>query len=164
MSVVRTAVDVVQEMNSLLPSQGEQPTGVATAIAPEEDDSPVQIIDAGPAKLVVNKEDGTLRKWETGWANMDKVLKWVGEQHEKMQQAAAQQQQQQQRPQQLPPGYVEVRPGYQPPPGYVAVPVDPQQLPPPPEQMPPPIQEAPQQQQPSRRTWSAPTIPTEGES
>jgi hypothetical protein len=88
------------------------------------------------------------------------VLKWVGEQHETIQKAHAEQRREQ-APKVLPPGYVEVGPGYQPPPGYVAVPVDPPQeapqgaqqqpLPPPPAEMPPPIQ------------WGAPTIPSEGE-
>jgi len=162
MSFFRTAVDAVQEMNSLIPQQGAAPAYEAA----EEDDSPVRVFEAGPAKIVVDKKDGTLRGWETGWANMGGVLKWVGEQREAIQKANIERQQQQQArqqpTQQLPPGYVEVGAGYQPPPGYVAIPVDSagNPLPPPPEHVPPPIQSSPSA---GRRTWGAPTIP-EGES
>lgn len=161
MSFIRTAVDAVQEMNSLMPQQGAPAYEAA-----EEDDSPVRVFEAGPAKIVVDKKDGTLRGWETGWANMGGVLKWVGEQREAIQKANIERQQQQQArqqpTQQLPPGYVEVGAGYQPPPGYVAIPVDSagNPLPPPPEHVPPPIQSSPSA---GRRTWGAPTIP-EGES
>ena len=162
LTIIRTAASAMQEMNSLLPERSEAPVYESPQVV--EDDSPVQVIDTGPAKIVVNKKDGTLRGMETAWANMDKVLKWAGEQREAIQKNARQQQQPQQPPQQqLPPGYVEVHPGYRPPPGYVAVPVDPRQepLPPPPEYIPPPIQ---QQEEPApTHTWSAPTIPDQGE-
>jgi hypothetical protein len=157
LTVVKTAVQAVGEFNALVPQYGAP----EAAPLPEDDDSPVQVIDTGPAKIVVNRKDGTLRGWETGWANADKILKWVGEQREAIQEASKerQQAQQQQRPQQLPPGYVEVGPDYQPPPGYTAVPVDrvpPQDgLPPPPAHMPPPIQATPA----PNRTWDAPRMP-----
>jgi hypothetical protein len=157
-SVVRTAVNVVEEMNAMLPNQGQQQEAPASA-AEADDDSPVQVVDMGPAKVVINKHDGSARYWESFWANSDKIFKWAGEQHEKIQRGSTERQRRQQPPQQLPPGYVEVGPGYQPPPGYVAVPVDPQTeqgLPPPPERVPPPIEPS------SRQAWGDPTIP-EGE-
>ena len=70
-SVVRTAVESVQQINALVPQQ--QVPAAATTPA-EDDDSPVQIIDTGPAKLVVDRKDGTLRTWETGWANMKGIM------------------------------------------------------------------------------------------
>jgi hypothetical protein len=154
-SVVRSAVDMMQEMEGVLPGREAQ----ETHSSPEDDDSPVRVIDTGPAKIVVNKSDGSTRLWETGVANMDKIFKWVGEQREAIQREAAARQQPPPR-QQLAPGYVEVGPGYRPPPGYVAVAVEQQQkedddLPPPPSHVPPPIESPP------RAAWGAPTIPSD---
>jgi hypothetical protein len=162
MMVVRTAVDAVQEMNALLPQQ-EAPAAAAAAPHEVDDDSPVQIIDTGPVKIAVNKSDGAMRWADTSMIALPGVLKWLGEQREAIQkESAARQIRQQPPPQQLPPGYVEVGPGYQPPPGFVAVPIDQQELPPPPAQMPPPIHSTPEPP-PVRQAWGAPTIPTEGE-
>jgi hypothetical protein len=159
--VIQGAIALADELRP--PSQPTQ-----AAPEPEEDDSPVRVIDAGPAKLVINRADGSARYWETGWANMDKVLKWVGEQREAIQQAQTARESAKQ--QHLPPGYVEVGPGYQPPPGFIAVPVDripaaavhapaplpaAQPLPQPPAEMPPPIAAA----EPQRRTWGMPEMP-----
>jgi hypothetical protein len=153
-AIVRSAVDVVQEMEGVLPGREQE----MHSSSPEDDDSPVRVIDTGPAKIVVNKSDGSTRLWETGVANMDKIFKWVGEQREAIQKESAARQRQQAPQQQLPPGYVEVGPGYRPPPGYVAVPVDQQSdLPPPPDHMPPPIGEPP----PSRQPWGVPPISSE---
>jgi hypothetical protein len=164
MTVVRTAVAAVQDINAMMP--GAVPGAFAAEPPHEkggEDESPIQVIDTGPAKLVINKQDGSLRGWETGWANMDKVFKWVGEQREAIQKSAVERRAEERQVHQLPPGYVEVGPGYQPPPGYVAVPIDPQQmqhaLPPPPVDVPPPIHEPPQQ----RPTWGMPAYPGQGE-
>jgi hypothetical protein len=121
-------------------------------------------MDVGDYKLVIDKKDGSARKYETIVANLTPIMKWVGEQREAIQKSAAEREQKKQQ-QQLPPGYVEVTPGYQPPPGFVAVPVD--QVPPPPPQQ-PALPQAPaqmfeqplpaegQQPQPQRRTWAAP--------
>ena len=162
MTVVRTAVDAVQEMNALMP-QHEAPA--ATLPHEVDDDSPVQIIDTGPVKIAVNKSDGAMRWADTSMIALPGVLRWLGEQREAIQKesAARQTRQQSPPPQQLPPGFVEVGPGYQPPPGYVAVAVDTQghPLPPPPAYVPPPIQSTPEP--PVRRAWGAPTIPSEGE-
>jgi hypothetical protein len=163
MTVVRTAVDAVQEMNALMP-QHEAP--IAAPPHDVDDDSPVQIIDTGPVKIAVNKSDGAMRWADTSMIALPGVLRWLGEQREAIQKesAARQTRQQSPPPQQLPPGFVEVGPGYQPPPGYVAVAVDAQgiPLPPPPAYVPPPIQSTPEP--PIRRAWGAPTIPSEGES
>jgi hypothetical protein len=152
--VVRQAADVMREMGSILPQQNE-PQEVST---PEEDDSPIKIIDTGKGKIAVNREDGSMRLWESGFANLSDILQWGGEQITKINKANADRQAQQQPPprRELPPGYVEVTEGYRPPPGYVAVPVPVEQpLPPPPAHMPPPVQTEPA---PTRQTWEAPTI------
>jgi hypothetical protein len=151
------------------PPAAPEPAAVA---APEPDDSPIKVIDTGPAKVVINRHDGSARLWETSWANSDKIFKWLGDRHAEIQEAAAKREAAK-RQQQLPPGYVEVGPGYQPPPGFVAVPVDqipgapapqhalpqsapPSPLPPPPARMPPPL--APQAP-PQPRTWDIPGVP-----
>ena len=176
LTTVRTAVDAVHEIDALLPGRREAP---AEIVREEEDDSPIQVIETGPAKIVINRKDGTMRGWETAWSNMPDLLKWAGEQREAIQKSANERQRaQQQPPRQLADGYVEVGPGYQPPPGFVAVPVEQpapqyhqappqpqyqQDLPPPPAHVPPPIQSVPAPP-PGRRTWGAPTIPpTEGQ-
>ena len=151
MATVRTAASMVQQMRNILPEQEQPDVGV---FQPDKE-SPIDIIDTGAAKLIVNKKDGSLRKWETAWANSDRFFKWIGEQREAIQKMNSDQhraQAQAQRPptRVLPPNYVEVEEGYQPPPGYKAVVVDPseipeqsQELPPPPEHVPPPIQQSP---------------------
>jgi hypothetical protein len=145
-SVVRSAVDMMQEMEGVLPGREAQ----ETSASPEDDDSPVRVIDTGHAKIVVNKSDGSTRLWETGVANMDKIFKWVGEQREAIQKESATRQRSQREQQQLPLGFVEVEPGYRSPPRYVAVPIDQDDLPPPPEHVPPPIRSEP------RAPWGAP--------
>jgi hypothetical protein len=153
---MRTANDAVQEMRSLLPDQGQQ----ETFSTEEDEDNPIRIMETGPGKikLAFGKTDGAMRWTETGMMALPELLKWVGEQHEMIQQSARKRQQPPPPPQQLPPGYVEVTPGYQPPPGYRAVAVEQQDFPPPPEYVPPPIQEPPP---PVRQAWGAPTIPSE---
>src|SRR5574341_642099 len=125
-TIVRSAVDAMQELNELTGAQRPDP---APAEPPGED-SPIKIIEAGDAKIVVNSEDGKLRAFETGWANMGKIMKWAGEQREAIQKASAdrQRREQQEQQRQLPPGHVVVTPDYRPPPGMVAIPVD--QIPP----------------------------------
>jgi hypothetical protein len=147
MSVVRTAVDAVGEMNTMLPNmQGGAPE---VSSGGEDDDSPVKVIDTGRGKFVLDKNNGGFRGWESLYANLPDLLKWAGEQREEIQKTNAAKQPQ---PQRLPPGYVEVGPDYRPPPGFVAVP---EPLPPPPSNMPPPLQH------PQQRTWGAPTVPEE---
>jgi hypothetical protein len=156
-TVIRSALDTVNEINTVLPGMTQSaPAPEPIEVASSEEDSPVRIIDTGQGKILVNKNDGGLRAVETLWANADKLLGWAGKQMDEFRKM------QQQHPapvQQLPPGYVEVGPGYVPPPGFVAIPVDPRQgagLPQPPAHMPPPIRPAaPQTQQ----GWAAPVMP-----
>ena len=154
-SVIRTAINIADEFG-----RSEQPQQQPQQQASDpDDDNPLKVIDVGGNRVLVNKEDGSFRAWETGFANMDKILKFAGDQFEKLQKNAVANQQAKQQQQQLPPGYVEVTPGYQPPPGYVAVPVDqiPQSaLPPPPANLPPPINEPSEEQRPP---WGMPPIP-----
>jgi hypothetical protein len=149
-SVVRTAVEAVNDINTLLPNAMGAVAEAATS-GGDDDDSPVKVIDTGHGKFVLDKNNGGFRGWESLYANLPDLLKWGAEQREAIQKAHAEQQRPQQ-PQQLPQGYVEMVPGYQPPTGFVAVPVE--QLPPPPTNMPPPIQP---QRQPS--PWGEPTVP-----
>lgn len=154
--VVRTAVGVIEEMDSLLPGRGGQQEA-ASMLDMDDDDNPIKIVDTGRGKLAVNKSDGALRWVETGMMALPDLLKWLGEQHQVIQEANKDRQRP--RRQQLPPGYVEVGPDYRPPPGFTAVPVEQEEeLPPPPEHMPPPIQESP-----ARRAWGAPVIPDQQE-
>jgi len=145
-SFLRSASDALEEFRSMIPG-GEAPERTHAPTS-DDDDSPVRVIETGAAKILVNKKDGSLRPMETAWANMDKILKWSGEQIDNVNRARERRENVRV---QLPAGYVEMTPGYQPPPGMVAVPVDQSQLPPPPTEMPPPIRQHPQQ-----ASWGAP--------
>jgi len=112
----------------------------------EDEDSPTRVVDTGSAKLVFSKKDGSLRPLETGFANMDKIFGWAAQQIERVQQTRDAQQQRPAPRRQLPPDVIEVTPGYQPPAGYVPVPLNEhgepqfaQALPPPPSNIPPPL-------------------------
>lgn len=165
-SVVRTANAVAREFAEMTGVGG----GGAVAAEPEnseDDENPIRILEAGGTKLLLNKEDGKLRVWETGLANIDKVFKWAGEQVDAVRKGQEERRAREAQPaQQLPPGYVEVGPGYTPPEGWVPVPVDPRtiprtgpaqtpparpSLPQPPQVMPPPLQ-------PTSTNWGMPTI------
>ena len=147
-SVVRSTFEVAREFGF----------GGAPAEPPEDDDSPVRVIDMGPAKGVINRSDGSLRGFETAMANLPDILKWVGEQRAEIRKSR--EEDRRQRQQRLPPGYVEVTPDYVPPEGFVAVPVD--QIPPaaedalpePPAEMPLPIAQQPPAT--SKRAWGMP--------
>jgi hypothetical protein len=119
-----------------------------------DDSNPVKVVDVGNGwPIVMDRENGSVRAFETVTANMGNVLKWFSEQREALQNRVEARRGPQRT---LPPGYVEVTPGYTPPPGFVAVPVDSLPPPPAPEHMPEPI--APQ----SPRTWGAPPMPMPG--
>jgi hypothetical protein len=172
-NLIRTAANAARDFQSLFPGQEPPEPGGGND---EDEASPVRIFDAGAAKIVVSKKDGSIRGWETGFANLGPVLKWAGEQLE-----IARSRQPQPPPRALPEGYVELTPGYRPPPGYVAVPEQPPpygssspSLPPPPLSMPPPLGGFPAPARPApvprpvavpapaastRRTWGPPTIP-----
>ena len=152
----KTTLRAAREIGSMFPGDHAPPDPEPTR---DDDDNPISVFEAGPAKIVVNKEDGSMRTVETIWANSDKIMKWMGEQHEAFQKAKNARESAKQR-KVLAPGYVEVTPDYQPPPGFVAVPVDPQEaarveqgLPPPPANIPPPIQTAPSTPMP----WGIPS-------
>ncbi len=119
--VVRSTVEIAREFadgfGGRAPEPGPPPPD-------EGDDSPVRVIDMGPAKGVINRSDGSLRGFETAMANMPKALSWIGEQFESVRKARAEARAEERRQQQqLPPGYVVATPDYVPPEGYVAVPV-----------------------------------------
>lgn len=153
-SVVRAAVESVNDINALMPNAMGFAAEAAASSGDDDADSPVKVIDTGKGKFVLDKNNGGFRGWESLYANLPDLLKWGGEQREAIQKAHAEQQERR-RPQQLPAGYVEVGPGYQPPPGFVAIPVDQQHLPPLPTNMPPPIQPQQRQQSP----WGEPSVP-----
>jgi hypothetical protein len=145
-----------------------------------DDESPVRVVDLGGAKGVFNVSDGTTRVLESIVANVPGIFKAAGDAWESARKAREQEQRQrEQRVQQLPAGFVEVGPGYVPPKGFVAIPVDqlplqqqpvqaapqpaqavrpvvqPQQaLPDPPANMPAPLVEEVEQQQ----TWTPPSF------
>jgi len=164
-SIVETAVSVADRFRPPAQQVDREPV--------IDDDNPIRIIETGPAKVLVNKADGKLRAWETGWANLDKIFDFFSKQAEAIRKNQAKEQQQAPPAQQLPPGYVHVTPGYVPPPGFVvgppvAVPAAaapstqaaPQQqgLPDPPANMPAPMAATPEEQ--PRRSWGMPpTIP-----
>lgn len=174
--IVQTAVDAVRQVDALIP---KQPGATAPAAdTKSEDESPVKVMDMGDAKLLFDKEDGTLRPWETLGANAKGLMDWVAEQREKR---GKEEETDEEEDETLPVGYVRVKPGYQPPPGTVAVPVDPSQIPqqpapqapqqtapaqaapppqqgltPPPENVPPPMESTP----PPQRQWGAPVRPS----
>lgn len=158
--IVETAVSIAERFRPQAPAAPEERDD-------HDDENPVRIMDVGKFKLVVDREDGSARKWETGVANMGGILQWLAEQREAVMKAAAERESRQQprRQEPLPAGYVEVGPGYQPPPGYVAVPVDRMGgLPPPPDEseMPPPITQQEESPRP-RRTWDATPVPGPGD-
>ncbi len=170
-SVIHLATEIADQFRPQV-----EPQAPPAPAAPEPDDSPIKVIDTGPAKIVINRDNGSARFWETLVTNSPGIFKWVGEQAEAIQKAANEREAAKRRAQQLPPGFVEVGPGYVPPPGYVAVPemppqhaLPPQQqplpvqqqqppLPPPPAQMPPPINQQPQAAPAQRRTWDLPGV------
>lgn len=86
-----------------------------------DDDSPVKVVDLGGAKGVFNKDDGSTRFMESVLANIPGVFKAAGDAWEAMRKARAEQDARRQVQHQLPPGYVEVGPGYVPPEGFTAV-------------------------------------------
>jgi hypothetical protein len=149
MGVVRQALSLRDELDSILPDRH----GGHDETRADDENSPIRVVDTGRGKLVYGNEDGALRGWDSFLTNLPEMLKWGGEQMDKISKTAAERQRREQPQQRLPPGYVEVGPDYEPPPGYVAVQVDPSQeeLPPPPENIPPPIQS-----NPSPRGWVIP--------
>jgi hypothetical protein len=153
-SVMRSTFEVAREFQDFVGSPAAEPTHQ------EDDDSPVRVIDMGPAKGVINRNDGSLRGVETFMANLPDIIKFVGETGSAIRKARDEDRQKQQKQQQLPPGYVVAGPDYRPPEGFVAVPVDqiPQTveepLPEAPDEMPPPIASEPKPR--PRPAWGMP--------
>ena len=147
MGTIRRVTNVVQEMQSMFPQQDHSE---ASAAEPPDDDSPIRVVDTGAGRLVMDKENGTMRWGETILTALPGVMKWGTEQVEAVRKIQAERR----RPpaQKLADGYVEVGPGYKPPDGYVAVPVD--ELPPAPEETPPPIDSV-QPPQTGRQSWGS---------
>lgn len=155
---VRTARAFAEEMGSITGQYGGGgASGHVDDEATNNPDGPVEVVDTGKGKLIYGREDGSLRGWDTLLTNAPDMLKWIGEQADKISKAAVERQRRE-AAQQLPQGYVELRPGYEPPPGYAAVPIDRippehrQGLAPPPTNVPPPI---------TRHSWD--DAPTEQE-
>ena len=125
MEVMREAITLTQTLVSMA-DQVRPPQQAVAAPEPEEpdDDSPVRVVDLGGAKGVFNVSDGSTRFMESIIANVPGVFKAAGEAWESARKARAEEEarRQQQKPQ-LPPGFVEVGPGYVPPEGFVAIPV-----------------------------------------
>lgn len=186
-TVVKQMRNMVQEMEGYMPDNrgsrdDDEPAPVAAG--GEDEDNPVRIVNVGDSKILMNKSDNKLRLFDTLVANGDKIFKSATEMMDKInkQNQEARRQQQQEQPQQLGPGYVEVHPGYRPPPGSVAIlpngqritheglVVDPPSVPPPPRQEfrpepppqeeplppPPPAENLPPPVSNARRAWDAP--------
>lgn len=164
----KTAIETLREAVTLIRTVGEITEQTRPQVAPEveppdpADRSPVRVVDVGSAKMVLNESDGSTRLFESIVANVPTVFKFMGEQLDAIRKSQAEKEAREKQRQQLPPGYVEVGPGYVPPEGFVAVPVGQvpmqrqpaqQPLPDPPAQMPMPLEE-----EPAQRTWGAPLV------
>lgn len=149
-SVVRTVANMAQEANEILGGGGE-PSAPAAEAAPE-DDGPIRVMKFGDSNLAFDRESGAFKVLASLMMNGDRIMKAANEH-------IIQPLQQRQAPpqQRLPPGHVVMGPGYRPPPGMVAIPVD--QLPPGLPDIPPPISESEPEPEPApaqSQQWSAP--------
>ena len=122
MEVMREALGLSKAIVDMA-DQIRPPAAAPVASEPMEpdDDSPVKVVDLGGAKGVFNKDDGSTRFMESVLANIPGVFKAAGDAWEAMRKARAEQDARRQVQHQLPPGYVEVGPGYVPPEGFTAV-------------------------------------------
>lgn len=155
-TMVRTVKKMAEEVGQMFPGQEDASTPTPSPETHEEG-GPIKVMDIGGTKLAFDGESGGLRPWETGMMNIDRIAKTVKEQIIDPLQARRGEAQ---RKAPLPAGFVEMHPGYEPPSGFVAIPVD--QLPPPPADVPPPVS-APASG-PPHASWGAPVIPAEGHS
>lgn len=152
MSAVRRAMALREELDSVF-GGGRRSDGYDLDVAPEQDpDSPVIIERTADMELVRNREDRSIRGWDTFLVNLPSMIKQGGEYLDKISKTAVAERQRRERAhiqQQLPPGYA-----------YVEVPAEemrqaqaPQpreDLPPPPAHVPPPIQEEEPEPEPQR--------------
>jgi hypothetical protein len=150
-TLLRTVSNLTQEVGEILPG-GREELGPAPTPTP---DDPVRFMKVGDINMGFDPESGGFRPWETLTANADKIIKTVNEQIVKPIQERQHPRSSQRRVHPPVPGVVTMMPGDEPPPGYVAVPVD--QLPPAPVDVPPPISSTP-----AAPPWGAPVIPVEG--
>lgn len=82
-SVIRLATELADQFGP------EEPEPSAPA-ARVDRDSPIRVIDAGPAKLVID-EDGASRIWETVLLNAGPALRWWGDRQAAMERARREQ-------------------------------------------------------------------------
>lgn len=163
MGTIRRALALREELDSLFgDGQQRRIDGGQFDGSPEQDpDSPVVIERTADVELVRNRDDGNIRGWDTFLINLPNMVKKGGEFVKEISKTAAAERQRRDRieQQRLPPGFVRVTEGYEPPEGFVPVPVDRvpppppprEDLPPPPAHVPPPIQEEPEP--PPKRGW-----------
>jgi hypothetical protein len=163
MSTVRRAMALREELDSLFGGGGQRgDVGGHLDAAPGQDpDSPIEVVRTDNGDIVYDRQDGNIRGWDTLLVNLPSMLKKGGEFVDKISKTAAAERQRRERveQQQLPPGYVRLTEGYEPPEGLVAVPVNQtpprareQDLPPPPAHVPPPIEDEPAPP-PQQRGW-----------
>ncbi len=125
MEVMRDALGLSKAIVDMA-DQIRPPAAPAAAPEPEPqgEDSPVRVIDfGGGVKGVVNASDGSTRWLESAIANAPSAFKFMGEQLDAIRKMNMEREARKAPVAQLPPGYVEVGPGYVPPEGFVAVPV-----------------------------------------
>jgi hypothetical protein len=154
---VRKLMVLRKELDSLFGGGERRNDGYDIDGAPEQDpDSPVIIERTTDVELVRNREDGSIRGWDTLLINLPGMIKKGGEYIDKISKTAVAERQRRERAQvreQLPPGYA-----------YVEVPAEevrqaqaPQpreDLPPPPTHVPPPIREEEEEPEPEQqRGW-----------
>lgn len=160
MSTIRRAMALREELDSLLGGGQHNGGQRFDETAAQDPDSPIEVVDTGNGKIIYGRQDGNIRGWDTLLINLPEMFKKGGEYVDKISKTAAaeRQRREQTEQQQLPPGYVRVVEGYEPPQGFVAVPMRQtarmreQDLPPPPAHVPPPIEDEPAPQ----RGWEEP--------
>jgi hypothetical protein len=161
MGTLRRALAIREELDSLLGDRQHGGGQHLEETSSQDPDSPIEVVDTGNGRIIYGREDGNIRGWDTLLINLPDMLKKGGEFVDKISKTAAAERQRRERAteQQLPQGYVRVTEGYEPPEGYVAVPVAPapqpqareQDLPPPPAHVPPPIEA--EDEPPPPRGW-----------
>lgn len=156
-SVIRTVRNMAEEVGEMFPGREEPETPQAPP-PPVVEDGPIKVMNVGGTQFAFDGESGGIRAWETGMLNFDRIAKAVNEHVIK----PLQERQTPPRRVQLPPGYVEMVPGQEAPPGFIAVPID--QLPPPPQDLPPPVSAPASGHAPGYAPppWSAPAGAIEG--
>ena len=104
MEVMREALG----LSKAIVDMADQIRPPAVPVAPPEpeppgDDSPVRVIDVGPAKMILNNDDGSTRVWESLIANAPSAFKFMGEQLDAIRKMNMEREARKQQPQQLQP-------------------------------------------------------------